>query len=331
MSAYPMRLECTRRRDRMLLCAALALASLTARAQDLATGLAACAELPESRRAQCEQVMNETAACWTLAGDERQRCQQAVAASDAPRDPCARAADRAQCEEARAARAARDACRDEPGPSRTACQEARRAPRAADCSHKRAEERFPCEIHTRVLESCRAGTIAEVRACLEQNYRKPLQQVLDGFNPLDCREPQAAFATACALRGELLARCRELGAEGDRCMKRYTEFSLQECSGLAESVRGQCAARNAGFEFCQGRQGRDLRTCLAPHNGLGHESTDCSRGERSPPYCADRDRAFGICAARRTPPAEFRDCVDSELSLSYKFQHWLYDRAWVPH
>ena len=311
----------------LLAFAAISLASLITQAQDLETGLAACAKLPGDQRPRCEQVMRKSSACWPLAGEARKQCLTAAGAPEVKRDPCAQAPDRARCEETIAAR---EACQGERGQARTECLAARQMPRPVDCTRRRGDDGGTCEIYNRALASCAGGSIADVRTCVEQRYRAPLQQVLDGFNPLDCRSPQSAVSGACALRDELLARCAESGTGKDSCTRRYTGFALQDCGRISESLRGQCAAFNAGFEFCLGKQGQELRQCTAPHNGSENASRTCTRSEGTPSFCADRDAAFGRCAERKVPPAGFGACVDSELSVSYRFQHWLLDREWVP-
>jgi hypothetical protein len=295
-------------------------------AQDLEAGLAACAKLPPSGRERCEAAVRRAAPCWKLGADERRRCLSDAANAPAPRDPCAQAPDRARCEESLAAR---EACQGEKGSARAECLRQRESPRTSDCSRRRADERSACEAYNSAVDACRDGSIAEKHACVDAKYGQPMQLVRSGINPLDCRAPAGVHVAACALRDALLARCADAPADRNACTQRHAPFMLEDCASAPEGRRGQCAAHNAGFEFCLGKIGQDLRQCTGPHNGSDNYSRLC-RSQGGPDFCADRDAAFARCTERKVAPAAFGQCVQSELSLSFRFQHWLLDREFVP-
>lgn len=297
-----------------------------ANSQDLDTGLAACSKLAPSDRERCETAVRRAAPCWKLAGEERRRCMVAAANTDAPRDPCAQATDRARCEESLAAR---EACQGEKGSARAECLRTRESPRASNCSRLPLEDRAACDTRNRTVEACSNGGIAEKHACVDEKYTRPMQRVRDGLNPLDCRSPADDFVVACSLRDAMLARCTELPSGKERCVQRYAAFALEDCARAPAARRGQCAAHNAGFEFCLGKTGQDLRQCTGPHNGADNYSRLC-RSEGGPDFCADRDAAFARCTERKVAPAGFGQCVQSELSLSFRFKNWLLDREVVP-
>ena len=312
-----------------MLFALLLPAAAPAFAQDLDTGLAACARLAPSERERCETAVRRAAPCWKLGGEDRRRCMTAAANADVPRDRCAKAPDRARCEETLAAR---EACQGEKGTARTECLRQHESPRSSECTRRPADELGACEAYNRAVEACREGSIADKRACVEERYTKPMKLVRSGINPLDCRAPAGAFAAACALRDGLLARCAETATSTSPRIgyaNRYAVFTLEDCARAPEGRRGQCAAHNAAFEYCLGKVGQDLRQCTGPHNGTDNYSRLC-RSQGGPDFCADRDAAFARCTERKVAPVAFGSCVQSELSLSFRFQHWLLDREIVP-